>query len=63
MQEQYADRPIITMSMAGYGVVSRLAGEIFGSALTFGAAQKPSAPGQVAAAELRKVLELLHGSL
>ncbi|MNJ04023.1 3-dehydroquinate dehydratase [compost metagenome] len=51
------------MSMAGYGVVSRLAGEIFGSALTFGAAHQPSAPGQVAAAELRKVLELLHGSL
>ena len=63
MQEQYADRPIITMSMAGEGVVSRLAGEIFGSALTFGAAHKPSAPGQVAVAELRSVLELLHRSL
>lgn len=63
MQEQYADRPIITMSMGGEGVISRLAGEIFGSALTFGAAHKPSAPGQVAVHELRKVLELLHGSL
>ncbi|WP_019913461.1 type I 3-dehydroquinate dehydratase [Paenibacillus sp. HW567] len=63
MQEQYADRPIITMSMAGEGVISRLAGEIFGSALTFGAAHKPSAPGQVAVAELRKALELLHRSL
>lgn len=63
MQEQYADRPIITMSMAGEGVISRLSGEIFGSALTFGAAHKPSAPGQVAVAELRKVLELLHRSL
>ncbi|AIQ50733.1 type I 3-dehydroquinate dehydratase [Paenibacillus sp. FSL R7-0331] len=63
MQELYADRPIITMSMGGEGVVSRLAGEIFGSALTFGAAHKPSAPGQVAVAELRKVLELLHKSL
>lgn len=63
MREQYADRPIITMSMAGEGVISRLAGEIFGSALTFGAAHKPSAPGQVAVAELRSVLELLHRSL
>ncbi|AIQ45109.1 3-dehydroquinate dehydratase [Paenibacillus sp. FSL R7-0273] len=63
MQELYADRPIITMSMGGEGVISRLAGEIFGSALTFGAAHKPSAPGQVAAAELRTVLELLHRSL
>ena len=32
MQEQYADRPIITMSMAKTGVISRLAGEVFGSA-------------------------------
>ncbi|MFC6653282.1 type I 3-dehydroquinate dehydratase [Paenibacillus rhizoplanae] len=63
MQEQYADRPIITMSMAGEGVISRLAGEIFGSALTFGAAHKPSAPGQVAVADLRRVLTLLHRSL
>lgn len=63
MKEQYADRPIITMSMAGKGVVSRLAGEIFGSALTFGAAKKASAPGQVDVVELRKVLSLLHTNL
>ncbi len=63
MKEQYADRPIITMSMAGQGVISRLAGEIFGSALTFGAAKKASAPGQVDVLELRKVLSLLHSNL
>ncbi|MRN51413.1 type I 3-dehydroquinate dehydratase [Paenibacillus monticola] len=63
MKEKYADRPIITMSMAGAGVISRLAGEVFGSALTFGAAHKPSAPGQVAVTELRDVLSLLHRSL
>ena len=32
MSEQFADRPIITMSMAGTGVVSQPAGETFGSA-------------------------------
>ncbi len=63
MNEQYADRPIITMSMAGKGVISRLAGEVFGSALTFGAAQRTSAPGQVPVTELRKVLSLLHETL
>jgi 3-dehydroquinate dehydratase I len=63
MNEQYADRPFITMSMAGKGVISRLAGELFGSALTFGAAKKASAPGQVAVKELRSVLNLLHASL
>ena len=40
MSEEHADRPIITMSMAGTGVISRLCGEVFGSALTFGAAGK-----------------------
>lgn len=63
MKEQYAERPMITMSMGGKGVISRLAGENFGSALTFGAAKKASAPGQIAAKELRKVLTLLHASL
>ena len=37
--------PIITMSMAGNGIVSRLCGEVFGSAVTFGAGKKASAPG------------------
>jgi 3-dehydroquinate dehydratase-1 len=63
MQQNYATGPIITMSMAGTGVISRLAGEVFGSALTFGAAKQASAPGQVAVGELRGVLELLHRSL
>ncbi|WP_099224558.1 type I 3-dehydroquinate dehydratase [Listeria costaricensis] len=59
MKEQYADRPIITMSMAGVGVISRLAGQVFGSAVTFGAAKKASAPGQIDVAELKHVLNLL----
>ena len=37
MVNNYADRPIITMSMAATGVISRVCGEVFGSALTFGA--------------------------
>ena len=40
MATNYADRPIITMSMAGTGVISRLCGEVFGSSMTFGAARK-----------------------
>lgn len=63
MREQYAKRPIITMSMAGSGVISRLAGEVFGSAITFGASKKASAPGQVNVKELRNVLTLLHNNL
>jgi 3-dehydroquinate dehydratase-1 len=63
MNEQYADRPFITMSMAGKGVISRIAGEVFGSALTFGAAKKASAPGQIDVQELRSVINLLHANL
>lgn len=46
MQERYADRPIITMSMAKTGVISRLSGEVFGSAATFGAVKKPLPQGK-----------------
>ncbi len=63
MSRLYADRPIITMSMAADGVISRLCGEVFGSALTFGAAQKASAPGQMGVKELSNVLRALHNSL
>lgn len=63
MATNYADRPIITMSMAGTGVISRLVGEAFGSALTFGAAAKASAPGQMGVEDLKTVLTLIHGAM
>ena len=63
MVTKYADRPIITMSMAGMGVISRLAGEAFGSALTFGAAKAASAPGQIPVEKLAQVLDIIHESL
>lgn len=60
MVSEHADRPIVTMSMAGTGAVSRIAGETFGSAITFGAMQKASAPGQINVEELKKMLKILH---
>lgn len=60
MKTNYADRPIITMSMAGTGLISRLAGEVFGSAATFAVGRKASAPGQIAVSDLRSVLNILH---
>lgn len=63
VKEQYANGPIITMSMAGKGVISRLSGELFGSALTFGAAKKISAPGQISVVDLRNIIEVLHKNL
>ena len=63
MASDYADRPIITMSMAGTGVISRLCGEVFGSSMTFGAVGKASAPGQMGAEDLNTVLALLHDAM
>jgi len=60
MKEKYADRPFITMSMGKKGFISRIAGECFGSCLTFGTVGAASAPGQVDAKVLNQVLNLLH---
>lgn len=60
MVSQYADRPVVTMSMSRTGVISRLCGECFGSAVTFGSAGQSSAPGQIDAASLYQLLNELH---
>ncbi|WP_294400887.1 type I 3-dehydroquinate dehydratase [uncultured Clostridium sp.] len=62
MKKKYPDQPIITMSMAGMGSVSRICGELFGSVLTFGAAKKASAPGQIGVEDLNTVLQIMHKS-
>ncbi len=46
-------KPIITMSMGDLGKVSRIAGEVFGSSLSFGTVGAASAPGQVALDHLK----------
>lgn len=59
MKKNYARKPVVTMSMSGMGVISRISGEVFGSAMTFGTAGKASAPGQIEAGALYRILELL----
>ena len=54
-----AKRPVITMSMGELGFVSRVCGQLFGSAATFGSAGRPSAPGQMEVRELASVLKVL----
>lgn len=63
MSTKYAKQPIITMSMGSLGLVSRLSGETFGSAITFGAARKTSAPGQISVDKLALILEVMHQSI
>lgn len=59
MNTIYADKPVITMSMGKLGLISRLSGSTFGSAMTFGAAGKASAPGQIDVRELENILKVI----
>ena len=59
MKSRYADRPLITMPMGKQGLLSRLSGELFGSAVTFGCIGQASAPGQIEAVRLAEYLEEL----
>ncbi len=63
MTAYYAKKPVVTMAMSGLGVISRLTGEFFGSAITFGSARKASAPGQIPAEHLQEILDILHSVL
>lgn len=53
-------RPVVTMSMGKLGVVSRISGGTFGSAITFATVGEASAPGQIPLEEMRKILISLN---
>lgn len=57
---QKDSKPAITMSMGRLGLISRLSGEIYGSAVTFASAGRSSAPGQIEVDDVRYILKLLH---
>lgn len=63
VKEEYSIGPIIAISMSGRGLISRLAGEVFGSDITFGGGEKISAPGQISVVDLRSIIKLLHNNL
>ena len=56
----YTSKPLISMSMGSIGSISRIAGENFGSCLTFATVGAASAPGQFPIQELRVMMEALH---
>ena len=63
VREKYPDLPVVTMSMGGLGVLSRIGGELSGSCITFGAHGAVSAPGQLQADELGDILDTIHKSM
>ena len=60
MADQHPETPVITMSMGALCAGSRLAGETFGSAMTFANPGQASAPGQVSLNIVNEVLDALH---
>ena len=52
--------PMVTMSMGPEGAVSRLAGGLFGSDITFAIGMQASAPGQIPIKELKNGMALLY---
>lgn len=62
-RKEHSEKPVITMSMGQTGMLSRICGEFTGSCVTFASGKQASAPGQVNADKLRKVLEDIHDIL
>lgn len=62
MAREYAAIPIVTMAMGQLGSISRINGQLTGSAITFGSASSASAPGQIPVVELKKALEMIHAN-
>lgn len=58
LNEEFADRPFVIIGMGKLGIITRMAGGLFGTSITFGAAEKSSAPGQIQVERLAELLEL-----
>lgn len=52
--------PIVTMSMGAAGAITRLAGGMFGSDITFAMSEVSSAPGQLPFADVKRVVDILY---
>ena len=59
VKSKHPDQALITVSMGQMGMISRLAGQVFGSDMTFASGIEASAPGQISAKNIRKLLEVL----
>jgi 3-dehydroquinate dehydratase-1 len=59
-RRQAVNIPMITISMAREGLITRMAGGLFGSDITFAMGQASSAPGQISIDELRQAMALLY---
>lgn len=64
VRHYHSSKPMLTMAMGKWGVLTRITGEGFGSDLTFvSIGGKASAPGQIPAEDCLQVLETLHKAM
>ena len=63
MTNEHPSTPVLTMSMAGMGLITRMAAQVVGSCATFATVGLPSAPGQVPVEQLQPILDLLDENL
>lgn len=59
MADHYAKCPVITLAMGDLGKITRIAGQLFGSAATFATVGEASAAGQMPAEQVRELLTIL----
>lgn len=60
VKKQDMNIPVAAISMGSLGMISRMAGEIYGSDITFAAVTGASAPGQMNISELKKMMDIIH---
>lgn len=56
---EFVDIPLITIAMGEMGAITRIAGGIFGSDVTFAIGKEISGPGQIPVEDLKKAWEIL----
>lgn len=61
MSNECTHIPIVAISMGKAGAISRMSGELFGSAISFAVIGKASAPGQIPVGELAGMIEMIEG--
>ncbi len=58
--DMFKKKAVVAISMSGLGLVSRIAAQSIGSAITFASLGRQSAPGQIDASVLKSVLDAIE---
>ena len=59
MKKEHNETPVVAIAMGGLGAVSRMAGQVFGSAISFATVGEASAPGQLKAEDLNTMFDII----